>query len=58
MKVSGLVRTYAQDVSETYEDACLRAEAVFTEDQWQRFSHAVQDVWQMDENSCQIHGGE
>ena len=58
MKVSGLVRTYAQDVSETYEDACLRAEAVFTEDQWQRFSHAVRDVWQMDENSCQIHGGE
>ena len=58
MKVSGLVRTYAQDVSETYEDACLRAEAVFTEDQWQRFSHAVRDVWQMDENSCQIHGAE
>ena len=58
MKVSGLVRTYAQDVSETYEDDCLRAEAVFTEDQWQRFSHAVRDVWQMDENSCQIHGGE
>jgi GTP-binding protein HflX len=58
MKASGLIRTYAQDVSETYEDDCLRVEAVFTEDQWQRFSHAVQDVWQMDENSCQIHGGE
>ena len=56
MKVSGMARAYAQDVKESYEDACLRAEAVFTEEKWQRFARAVQDVWRMDESNCRIHG--
>ena len=58
MKVSGLVRSYAQDVTETYEDACLRAEAVFTEDQWQRFARAAGDIWRMDDSNCLIRGQE
>jgi GTP-binding protein HflX len=55
MKASGMVRAYAQDVSESYEDACLRAEAVFTEEQFQRFARAVQDVWRLDDTNCLIH---
>ena len=54
MKVSGMVRAFAQDVSETYEDACLRAEAVFTEEKWQRFARSVQDVWRLNESNCLI----
>ena len=41
--------------AESYEDACLRAEAVFTEEQFQRFARAVQDIWRLDDTNCLIH---
>ena len=54
MKVSGLVRQYARDAAEAYEESFVRLDASFTEEDWLRFTHAAEGLWQMDERNCEI----